>query len=543
MKHLLLTLLLAVPLAAMPTPVSQLPTRCTYNGCTSCSPISDVTSGVCRTIRWSTSAGEVKVQVCDKGDRYEIYRQSAPAALDFSACTGGGCVDKWWGFRAFTSTTLPDDTCTPDPPDPPPTQPLVEPNSIGFASETRAANHARLLNAWWGNANIIQLISNQSRAWVPWYSSSTECDLAHLHAGSCNPPGGVAADRNCMVSDEFSQVLLATAQGTSENESRMQKLVAMLQAIAGNYGSLPAWIVTRTGDTLIFTDRNSASDADARIVLALYIAAGSPHFSPTARASFRTLADQMAAHFLQYDFRHECRAGRNGVPICHWLAGGGAQAGSGLGSNNFGHAGYYGDAVIALLAAYRATGTQSYRDAAIDTVNSYLLAANFNGTSFSVPPFAFRFNLLYSPPRAECTEQCSDSAWDYFDASRAVSICKARYYAQLAGVPLPADLDVYCNAWMNAGGITSTAYEQRYRYNGTPWGSPRNKPHENGLGLSLDFPTGSRLATRLDTYGAYYQPSGQGIWRDEQCHGVYTHAFHTTNLGSAIGRDLHAFKP
>lgn len=542
MKRLLLMLLLAMPAAAMPTPVSQLPTRCTYNGCTSCSLTSDVTSGVCRTIRWSTSAGEIKVQVCDKGDRYELYRQVFPVALnDFNACTGGGCVDKLWGFRAFTSITLPDD-CTPPPPDPPPAGSLVDPDSIGFAGETRAENHARLLRAWWDNTSIIQRISNDTRAWVPWYSTSSSCNVTDLHAGICNPPGGVAADRNCMVSDEFSQVLLATAQGKSESESRVQKLVATLQAIAGNYGSLPAWIVTRTGDTLIFSDRNSASDADARIVLALYIAARSPYFSATARASFRTLADPMAADFLQHDFRDEPHAGRNGIQIRYWLASGGAQADSGLASNNFGHAGYYGDAVIALLAAYHMTGTLSYRNAAIDTVNSYLLAANFNGSSFSVPPFAFKFNLAFTPPRAECTEQCNDSAWDYADAPRAVSICKARHYAALAGVSLPADLDTYCNAWMNSGGINSTQYQPRYRYNGTPFSAPVNGTYENGLGLSLDFPNAASLTMRLDTYRDHYQPNGgQAVWWSEQCHGVYRNAFHTTNLGSAIGRDRPPF--
>ncbi|HEX2121844.1 MAG TPA: hypothetical protein VHL59_09400, partial [Thermoanaerobaculia bacterium] len=364
----LLSLLSTIPAAAMPAPVSQLPARCTYDGCTPCPLISDATSGVCRTIRYSTASGEIKVQVCDKGDRYELYRQLFPAGLDLEACTGGGCVDEAWGFRAFTSTALPDDDCEDDPPEPTdPPQPLVDPNSTGFANESRALNHARLLNAWWNNGSLIQPFAGNTSAWVPWYDKSHMCNVGDLHGGICNPPGGLAADRNCMVTDEFSQVLLASAQGTIE--SRVQKLVNTLQAIDGNYGALPAWIVTRTGDTLLFSDRNSASDADARIVLALYIAARSPHFSSTARASFRTLADQMAADFLLHDFRDEPRTGRNGVQIRYWLASGGAQADSGLDSQHFGHAGYYGDAVIALLAAYHATGNVSYRDAARDTVN------------------------------------------------------------------------------------------------------------------------------------------------------------------------------
>ncbi|HEX2123191.1 MAG TPA: hypothetical protein VHL59_16285, partial [Thermoanaerobaculia bacterium] len=257
----------------------------------------------------------------------------------------------------------------------------------------------------------------------------------------------------------------------------------------------------------------------------------------------RTRALALASDFLQHDFRHECRTGRNGVPICYWLASGGAQAASGIGSHNFAHAGYFGDAAIALLAAHRASGNQNYLDAARDTVHAYLLAANFNGTSFSVPPFAFRWNTSFSPPRADCTDQCT-GAWDYADAPRAVSICKAKYYAARLGVTLPADLDAYCNAWLSAGGITPTEYQPKYRYDGTTIEGPVNGTYENGLGLSLNFFSTAALVPRLDTYRGHFNPTGgQAVWYSEQCHGVYRNAFHTTNLGSAIGRDLHAFQP
>ena len=60
-------------------------------------------------------------------------------------CTGGGSVDQISGFSSFTSTTLASGcgggtTGGDDPP------PLVDPNSTGFAGESRAANHARLLD-------------------------------------------------------------------------------------------------------------------------------------------------------------------------------------------------------------------------------------------------------------------------------------------------------------------------------------------------------------------------------------------------------------
>lgn len=544
MRHLIAAVLFASSVLAMEVPVSQLPARCTYNpGNVTCPKTYDSTSGVCRTIRFSTSSGEIQVLVCDKGDRYELYRQSFPQGLDFQACTGTGCVDEVAGFAAFTDPG----TTGPPPADPPVTGSLVPPDSAGFAGQTRAGNHAMLLDAWWGTRypEVIQSFTclGGECAWVPWYQTTTRCGVADLRGGTgCPISGGVDYSRNCMVTDEFSQVMLATAQGT--DVERMRQLVRTLQAIDGKWGGLPAWKVMRTVDTLQVADSNSASDADARIILALYVAAASTHFPQADRDALRARANALANDFLTYDFRYECRTGRNGVPICYWLSSGGNQVTGGLGSNNFAHAGYFGDAVIALLAAHKATGQARYLDAARDTVNAFLTAANFNGSSFSVPPFAFRWDTNATPLRAVCTEQCDGQQWDYDDAPRAVSICKARYYASLAQVTLPADLTTYCSAWMNTGGVTATAYQHRYRYDGTLVGPPTGGWHENGLGAALNFSNNTGdLATRLSYVGSqHYDPNGPGIWYSEDCHGVYRNAFYTTNLGSAIGRDMRAFQ-
>src|SRR5688572_30744165 len=100
MRNLLAVLFLfvAAVAAAMPTPVSDLPAACTYNSGVSCPKTYDSTSGVCRTIRFSTSAGEIQVLVCDKIDHYELYRQSYPSGITFKACVGGGSVDQISGF-------------------------------------------------------------------------------------------------------------------------------------------------------------------------------------------------------------------------------------------------------------------------------------------------------------------------------------------------------------------------------------------------------------------------------------------------------------
>lgn len=551
MKRVLTVVLLsgAAAALAMPTPVSDLPTGCVYGNGVSCTKTYDSTSGVCRTIRFATSAGEIQVLVCDKTDHYELYRQSYPSGITFKACTGGGSVDQISGFSSFTSTALASacggtQTGGDDPP------PLVDPNSTGFRNETRAANHARLLDVWWNNGNVVQhfACSYGTCAWVPWYSVSHSCNVSELKPLSdCGGSGSATLSDNCMVTDEFSQVFLATAQGT--NASRVKELFNTLRLIAsgsngGLFETLPAWRARRTGTTVSVSssgaNRDSASDADARILLALYIAAASSYFPQADRDAYRSYANAMAADFLEHDFRRECRTGRNGALLCDWLASGGNAANGQLYYDYFTYAGYFGDAAIALLAAYKALGQSQYLDAARDMINGYLLASEFT-SSFRVPPKTFRWDTSVTPPRPACSPGSCTGQWDDSDAPRATSICKAKYYASLAGVSLPADLDSYCTAWRGRGGLTATAYKIQYAFDGTPLNSFQDGPYENGLALSLDFAYGSDLVSRLNQVGTKWD-TANNRWYGQTCVGVYRNAFFPTNLGSAIGRDMSAFR-
>ena len=538
MSRLLSVLFLFVAAAAfaMPTPVQDLPTACTYNSGTQCPKVYDSTSGVCRTIRFSTSAGEIQVLVCDKIDHYELYRQSYPSGITFKACVGGGSVDQIGGFSSFTSTTLGPGCGT--------TVSLIDPNSTGFANESRAANHARLLDVWWNNANVVQhfTCSHGTCAWVPWYSVSHSCGVADLQPLSkCGGSGSASLSNNCMVSDEFSQVFLATAQGT--NASRVQELFNTVRIIAsgnnsGSFETLPAWNIRRLNNSLYFdpsgSNRDSASDADARIIIALYTAAVSPYFLQADRDAYRNYANAMAADFLEHDFRYECHGG-----ICQWLAAGGNAANGQLSNPTFTYAGYFGDAAIALLAAYKATGLTTYLDAAHDTVNGYLLASDYT-SSFRVAPKSFRWDTTVSPPHAVC-DSGSCTQWDDSDAPRATSICKVKYYATLLGVTLPAALDGYCTAWRASGGVTSTSYKIQYTLSGTPLNGFQDGPYENGLGSSLDFAYGTDLVTRVNQVGTKWD-GANNRWYGQTCVGVYRNAFFPTNLGTAIGRDLNVWQ-
>lgn len=545
MKRVLAVLFFAATASAMPTPVQDLPASCTYNSGTTCAKTYDSTSGVCRTIRFSTSAGEIQVLVCDKTDHYELYRQSYPSGITFKACVGGGSVDQISGFSSFTSTTLGSGCGTGGG-----GSALLDPNSAGFANESRAANHARLLDVWWSNGNVVQhfTCSYGSCAWVPWYSVSHACGVGDLQPLSkCGGSGSATLSDNCMVTDELSQVFLATAQGT--NGARVQELFNTVRLIAsGNNGglfeTLPAWNARRTNNSVSVAssgaNRDSASDADARVLLALYIAASSPHFAETEKTAYRNYANAMAADFLEHDFRRECRTGRNGVQLCDWLAGGGNAANGQLSNDYFTYAGYFGDAAIALLAAYKALGQSQYLDAARDTVHGYLLASDYNG-SFRVPPKTFRWDTTATPPHAMCSPGACTGMWDDSDAPRATTVCKAKYYASLLGVTLSSDLDAYCTGWRASGGVTPVAYKIQYALDGTPQGTLQEGPYENGLGGSLDFAYGSDLVTRINRIGTKWD-GANNRWYGQTCVGVYRNAFFPANLGTAIGRDLNAFQ-
>jgi hypothetical protein len=545
MKRLLVMLWLvaAVRAVAMPTPVSDLPAACTYNSGTSCTKTYDSTSGACRTIRFSTTAGEIQLLVCDQIDRYELYRQSYPSGITFKACVGGGSVDQASGFSSFTNTAF-GSGCGGGVAAPP-----IDPNSIGFAGQTRSANHGTLLDTWWNQGSLVQSFDCKYGrcAWVPWYSRSDECGVEDLQPlEKCGGSGSATLQDNCMVTDEFSQVFLATAQGTSP--ARIKEVVNTLRLLAsGNNGglfeTLPAWLTRRTVNSVSVApsgaERDSASDADARILLGLYIASSSPYVAAADRTAYRNYANAMAGDFLQHDFRRECRTGRNGAPLCDWLAAGGRAANGPLSADVFTYTGYFGDVAIALLAAYRSLGETKYLDAARDTVNGYLLASGFTG-SFRVPPKSFGWNTLLSPPAAFCStgnNSCSGS-WDDSDAPRATSICKAKYYASLIGAPLPADLDSYCTAWRNRGGLTVTSYKIQYAWDGTPLNDFQDGPYENGLAASLDFAyAAGNLGTRFQRVETKWD-AANGRWYGQQCTGVYRNAFFPIHLGTAIGREL-----
>ena len=391
---------------------------------------------------------------------------------------------------------------------------------------------------------------------VPKYGKSDVCTVATMDASACGTYGATSSARQFrQVTDELSQIGLGLAMAGSTQATRFDRWVNTIRLLRqkSNDAILP-WDVTAALDQadetkMCVRDANDASDATARVITALYIAAHTLTFSSADRDRYEALADELANRLARMDHKDT----RNLYPSAgrFWLAGGKVQADNAVGNaNGYTYGGYFGDHTLAMLAAYRSTGEPRYAELAQDAVRNYLNAAAFI-SSFRVPPLQFSWKFVNGEPAAEPRGYLAEQ-WDDADAPRAVTLCKSGYYARLANVTLPADLDRYCHAWMLSDGvqIDGASYQRQYTFDGHRIGDRTVDYINTGLGASLNFYLcPADLQKRLDAAMAQYS-AGDRRFRSgptesaalEACFGVYMHAFFVVNYGSAIGRDLVAFR-
>lgn len=396
---------------------------------------------------------------------------------------------------------------------------------------------------------------------VPKRSSSSDCD-GTIDYGICGILAGQQdANHFCLISDEFSQVGLALAmrEQASAIPDAFHRWTNTVRALRrASAPRLPVWTarVAVSGDvaTIEPASDDDASDATARVIYALYVASTNPEFSSQQQADYRALADDLTAAFVS-DFVDYAAAGMNYWLATGWVTG---QRPTPFWSteenctlpncNPFTFAGYHGDVVIALLAAYRSTGNDLYREMALDTIDNYLLAAGFT-TTFRVPPPKFVWKDTATGVQSECVQYCANQ-WDDADAPRAISLCKAKYYADLAGVGLGSTALVsYCTAWLNRAGAFVTTpeyrYSRQYTFDGNPLGAATGYTN-NGLGSYMHFAFGTaQLRPRLEeAFGGHYDSTATPPRFDtgsSNCMGAYFPAFPIVSYGSAIGRDRAAF--
>ncbi|RJQ16754.1 hypothetical protein C4573_01675 [Candidatus Woesearchaeota archaeon] len=422
--------------------------------------------------------------------------------------------------------------------------PLLNEAETGFDSQTRSDNYDTLLNALYANDHVVTTIGD--KAWVPWFKTSSSCELTDLQNGNnCNSGQSIDFTHNCMVTDEFSQVGILAAMG--KDQQKMDQFYNTVRAIKSSYGNIPSWRVYRNGDTLeackqgINGNCDTASDGTARIIIALFTASKNSYFTDTAqKENYAVLAKNLADDMLTYEVEKTCRPTNFGT-VCNWLAGGANVKNAGISSTDFAYTGYYPDAIIAMLEAFANTNDTKYSTAAKDFTLNYLQAAKFNGQSFTVPPGkSFRWNINAAGiPQAECTNTCNPVIWDGYDASRALALCQANYYAKQVNVVLPY-LQKYCDL-LSQKHMTNPNSAPLQFY---PDGSAAN--YQSGYfvqGLQALHQSGgnpSLFKSTLDSALAHYTPATK-TFDNAACFGVYTQSFAVRALGMGIGRDIPAF--
>ena len=420
---------------------------------------------------------------------------------------------------------------------------ILDPQTIGFGGATLDSNYETLLDSLYESGNVTMTIND--KLWVPWFSTSVSCGELDLHRGNnCNNNGPINFTHNCMVTDEFSQVGMIVALG--KNQQRMNEFYNTVAAINSTFGKLPSWKVYRNGDVLepckagINSNCDTATDADARIIIALYTASNNSYFSDQIQKNlYRDLANDLARDFVRYDVLYECKPSSLGQgDICYWMAAGANSQTGGLGSNNFAYTGYYSDAIIAMLQTCSQTGNMTYCSVARNLTLNFLQASNFNGNNFTVPPGkSFKWVNLGGVPVAECTSECSPPAWDEADAPRALGICQANYYAELINQTLPL-LPTYCNIWGSLYLNSPNQAIYRYYPDGAPTSSYVNSYFAQGLQSLFQFGSQNSTLVGLTLLNAleHYNPVTK-VWDGDSCFGVYHQTFAIRALGSSIGRD------
>ena len=424
--------------------------------------------------------------------------------------------------------------------------PLLDANEIGFNGQTRNNNYDALIDAYFSNGNVVTSINN-NLLWVPWFTTSSSSQVTDLQKGAnCNSGQAIDFSHNCMVTDEFSQIGVLVSMG--KDQTRMNQFYNTVIASKSTNGNIPGWRIYRNGNTLepckqgINNNCDTASDATARIIIALFTASKNPYLSDAAqKTNYANLAKKLADDMLTYEVDNSCRPTRFGT-VCHWLAGGSNAKKAGITTTDFAYTGYYPDAIIAMLETYANTNNSIYYDAAKDFTLNYLQAANFNNQAFSVPPGkSFKWTIdTNGAPKATCTNTCSPVVWDGYDASRALSMCQANYYAKAIGVQLP-NLQKYCDL-LTQKYMSSTASAPIQFYPNGDAMPPQSGCFAQGLeALHFSGVNSAMFKSSLDSALSHYVPSTKTFDYSPSI-GVYTQSFAIRALGMGIGRDLNAFK-
>jgi hypothetical protein len=353
--------------------------------------------------------------------------------------------------------------------------------------KTWAQIHDILIGPYLTNPNgwiIYQTFNSAGKTllWTPWYTYDN--DMAEANLKDSYVGGTATFTLNTQVTDESSEWWIATVMNLTF--SQVQQFTNSLDLCyddtpshndGGISGFLTSWVCSRNGATITKNDKNSASDATARIAIGYYMCAKNPSLSQAERDFCLGRAKNITGQSIQQEWVNNCQPSPlNGSSnLCKWHLAGAAQAwgpGALTQSGEQMFIGYHESDIMHYLAAYAATGNSNYSQAARDETHQFLYVMGFDGGSSSadfVMPVANKHYYMSCPGGGSpCTVLSVGSAGGFedADATRAWETCNNVRFAQLVygtrGESLPwefGQLNNYCTAWAtrvtNGGSVSN----------------------------------------------------------------------------------------
>ncbi|HVT17787.1 MAG TPA: fibronectin type III domain-containing protein [Thermoanaerobaculia bacterium] len=437
---------------------------------------------------------------------------------------------------------------------------LLPPGGPGENGQTWSQNFFTLVNDLYADdfhPTHSFMAGGQLLQAPPWYSSSTDCDAAHLKDGSgaINPPiASPSFSDYLVVSDELSELAVVTA--LADNDTRMMAIHHTIQAMASaTHPGLPCWIAEVSGGSLTCRSQDTATDATARFGLAYYHAANNPTFPAASRTIYRAAGNALAARHLATEYAQgQCYTSSvTQQQVCNWVGGGGDTAAAGVGNLKM-WIGYFQDVARFLLAAYVSTGDRTYSDRAAEVVDQWLIASTFDSTHLTFGRTNFGWDTTAQPiaPRpGDAYYWQQGRAWDDADAPRALWMGDVLRAVDLATGHAPlarayAKLSSWVQKLLANGTQTATTscvqYNQdgtvQYNQNGTGVNCGTDYFY-NGLGAGLSTYDGTslladKLGTALSQFG---WTATHPTWNSAACFGIYRGIRPVKALASAIGLD------
>jgi len=413
--------------------------------------------------------------------------------------------------------------------------------------------HRNMSNAQYMSGNVTRIVNGSLV--VPWYLTSTGCLVSDLQSGSNCNIGTVNRTQYCEVSDEHSVKVLDLSMEV--DGTKWTQAINSLSKMLVNKGTLPGWrcLVNEStnlincGDSRTNSNNDTASDATARYIQALFIAANNTAFSATTRGNASILGINMTIDSLSREVVNTCYNSTLGYGnICYWMAGGSNAKTSGLGGGSFTYSGYFGDYIEAMMLAYKKTSNNTYLLVARNVTLQYLQSAYPPGYSLAVNGFRvspgknFHYSNLTGTPVAVCDDTCGPDQWDSVDAARGFTFCEAVYNSIVANISLPALAYQYCGNWSVAKMSIYNSLPIQYYANGTNSASNQSGYWAQGLqawGL-LSTQNASKVNATLTSCASHYNEA-IGKWDYTSCTGVYTQQACMKAIGTAIGLTDNAY--